>query len=258
MGRSPSAPAWGNGPDSATPYAGPSVNLDCTSCHNPHGNGQYRILNTLPNPTAAGTDVFVKAAVAVPVTDAALPSPGDARNYTIIQTTGGTGTLLASQVTAVVPPLPATAGDYFRKKVPWNGTSGTSNDAPNGLSASFTTQISAWCLTCHSRYLSTGAGTEMPDAVYKYRHTSTNTARNCITCHVSHGSNAQMTGYDSQHVAFPDNISGGVFSPVSATASTDSRLLKVDNRGTCQLCHDPTGTVAAGGQVGPTPAPVLP
>ena len=67
-----------------------------------------------------------------------------------------------------------------------------------------------------------------------------------------------MPGYNSQHVAFPDNISGGVFNPVSATASTDSRLLKVDNRGTCQLCHDPTGTITAGTQVGPSPVPLAP
>ena len=40
--------AWGNGPDSATAYAGPSVKMDCTSCHNPHGNGQYRILKDAP------------------------------------------------------------------------------------------------------------------------------------------------------------------------------------------------------------------
>jgi predicted CXXCH cytochrome family protein len=253
--------AWGNGPNSVTAYAGPSVSMTCTSCHNPHGNDQYRILKgktvaDLPDPATMGLDPFVKAPAAALVTDAALPPAGDARNYTVIQLNGGASTLLASQVSALS--LSATSGDYFRKKVPWNGTSGTAYDAPNGISATFTTQISTWCLTCHSRYLSAGWRTEEADAVYKYRHTATNTARNCITCHVSHGSNAQMSEYYSQHVAFPDNISGGVFNPVSSTASTDSRLLKVDNRGTCQLCHDPTFTITAGTQVGPTPAPLLP
>ena len=46
---------------------------------------------------------------------------------------------------------------------------------------------------------------------------------------------------------------GGAAAPVG-----DSRLLKVDNRGTCQLCHDPTGTIVGGQQVGPTPVPLLP
>lgn len=240
--------AWGNGPNSATPYVGPEVDLECGTCHNPHGNGQYRILNPIPDPAEATiNDVFTPAAAGVNVTDAALPPAGDTRNYTIIQTNGGTGTLLASQVASLN--LPATAGDYFRRKVPWNGTTGTSNDAPNGQSATFTVQISTWCTTCHSRYLSQGWSVKESDAIFTYRHTATNTSRNCITCHVSHGSNSQMTGTYSANMENPGNF----VAPVG-----DSRLLKVDNRGTCQLCHDPTGTITAGTQVGPTPVPVLP
>jgi predicted CXXCH cytochrome family protein len=239
--------AWGNGPNSTTAYAGPEVELECGTCHNPHGNGQYRILNPIPEPAAAGVDVFEPAAAGVFVDDAALPPADDTRNYTIIQTNGGTGTLLASQVEALA--LPATAGDYFRRRVPWNTSTGTSNDAPNGQSATFTTQISTWCTTCHSRYLSQGWSVKEDDAIFTYRHTSTNTSRNCITCHVSHGSNAQMTGTFSANMEMP----GGAVAPVG-----DSRLLKADNRGTCQLCHDPTGTIVAGTQIGPTPVPVLP
>jgi predicted CXXCH cytochrome family protein len=245
--------AWGNGPDSTTPYAGPVVQMDCVSCHNPHGNGQYRILKgatvaDLPSPAAAGTDVFVKATAATPVTDnPAIVPAGDARNYTVIQTNGGTNTLLASDVSALS--LSATAGDYWRRKVPWNASSGSANDAPNGDSANFGAQISAWCLTCHSRYLGTGYDVPTTDNLYKYRHTSNATSRNCITCHVAHGSDALMTGPYSSVLKNP----GGSAAPVG-----DSRLLKVDNRGTCQLCHDPTHTIVAGQQVGPTPAPVLP
>ena len=90
---------------------------------------------------------------------------------------------------------------------------------------------------------------ETPDAIYKYRHTSNATSRNCITCHVAHGSNAQMTGYESANMEYP----GGAAAPVG-----NSRLLKVDNRGTCQLCHDPTGTIVAGQAVGPVPVPLVP
>jgi predicted CXXCH cytochrome family protein len=238
--------AWGNGPDSGTPFSGPTVELGCTTCHNPHGNGQYRILNPIPAPNAiAGT--FVAASTGAVVTDAALPVAGDTRNYTIIQTNGGTGTLTAGQVAALG--LPNTAGDYFRRKVPWNGTSGTSNDGPNGLPLTFTTQLSTWCLTCHTRYLSAGWDVETPDAIYKYRHTSTNTSRNCVTCHVAHGSNAQMTGKYSGAFPYPGN---------ALPADSDSRLLKIDNRGTCQACHDPTGTITAGTFSGPTPAPLVP
>jgi predicted CXXCH cytochrome family protein len=241
--------AWGNGPDSATPFAGPTVAMCCGSCHNPHGNKQYRILNTLPAPVAQTADPFVPAAAPAPVTDAALPPVGDQRNYTVIQTNGGTGTLLASQVDALN--VSDTAGDYFRRRVPWNGTAtGTyANDAPNGVSASFTAEISAWCLTCHSRYISDGWDVETTDAIYKYRHTSNATSRNCITCHVSHGSNAVMDGAYSGAFPYP----GG-----AAPASASSRLLKIDNRGTCQACHDPTETITAGTGVGPIPVPFTP
>jgi predicted CXXCH cytochrome family protein len=241
--------AWGNGPDSMVVNPGPAVAITCTTCHNPHGNGNYRILNPVPQPEAiAGGGTFIPvASPGVVVTDAALPVAPDTRNYTVIQTAGGTGTLLATQVTALG--LPSTAGDYFRRKVPWNGTSGTSNDAPNGLSTNFTTQLSAWCLTCHTRYISDSWETEHPDAIFKYRHTSTNVSRNCATCHVAHGSNAQMTGTYSATMTYP----GGLAAPVG-----DSRLLKIDNRGTCQACHDPTGTITAGTFVGPTPVPLVP
>ena len=239
--------AWGNGPNTLTPDAGPSVEVECATCHNPHGNGQYRILNPMPDPAETTPDQFVPAAADALVTDAALPGANDTRNYTIIQTLNGTGTLTASQVAGLS--LPATAGDYWRRRVPWNQSSGTSNDAPNGQSATFYSQISAWCLTCHTRYVSRGWDVEEPDAVYKYRHTSAASSRNCITCHVAHGSNAQMTGFNSATMDFP----GGLNAPVG-----DSRLLKIDNRGTCQACHDPTGTIVAGQQVGPTPVPLVP
>jgi predicted CXXCH cytochrome family protein len=38
---------WGNGA-LGTPGAGPSYTMDCASCRDPHGNGQYRILRPVP------------------------------------------------------------------------------------------------------------------------------------------------------------------------------------------------------------------
>jgi predicted CXXCH cytochrome family protein len=74
------------------------------------------------------------------------------------------------------------------------------------------------------------------DDTYTFQHQTT-TNRACTTCHVSHGSPAVMSGTYSAGVLYPDG---------SAATSGNSRLLKLDNRGTCQMCHDPSGTTTAG------------
>jgi hypothetical protein len=58
-----------------------------------------------------------------------------------------------------------------------------------------------------------------------------------------------MTGAYSSTFPYPGSTE------VSPNLSDSSRLLKIDNRGTCQACHDPTGTITAGTYVGPTPSP---
>ncbi len=270
---------WGNNILGTAGAGATGVTLECTSCHNPHGNGQYRILNPIPEPL--GGTGFVKAGTGVTVTDAAPPGPGEVRNYTIIQLAGGTGSLLASAVAGYA----VTDGDYLHRKVPWNAgnqgagdTSATSyNDAPNGLPITFNGQINAWCATCHTRYATSsvqgtsaslanasiinyatdpasGGGsydTDSGDAIFKYRH-STTSNKPCTTCHVAHGSNAQMTGFNSTHESYP--AAGGSANDPTAAANADSRLLKADNRGTCQLCHDPTSTATTEGVVFPTGA----
>jgi len=350
--------AWGNG--AVGSGVGPSVTVTCASCHNPHGNGQYRILNTIPHGTGlddawvvdiiatvasnerlytdvshgllvgdvvtiAGTGTAadgsnrtvatvasgssgsyftltginiladtgvggtVERTSGVPVTDASLPAADDARNYTIMQVKGIEGTeatylLYAGQVEAaalagsfnsISGTYDATGGDYFVRAVPWNpginstcdptvnnSTSvqpgcATANSAPNGRPSTFSAQITAWCASCHTRYLTNynvedpaaptvvAHGWEFPrpgEDVYSFQH-STSPGRDCLTCHVSHGSNAVMTG-QAADFPYPD-----------ASTSDSSRLLKVDNRGTCQACHDPTGTISAGTYLGPV-APV--
>jgi predicted CXXCH cytochrome family protein len=250
--------AWGNGPISATAVPGQPLELSCGSCHNPHGNNAYRILKPIPGGDGTAGP-FVEPLTGVSVTDAALPAAGDTRNYTVIQTLGGTGTLYASQV-AALPGYTNTMGDYFHRTVPWDPqvdytvpppAGVTANDAPNGLPATFNTQINQWCAQCHSRYLAATAGiayyeTDSGDAIFKYRHSNTSN-KPCTTCHVAHGSNADMTGVISSGFEYPDG-----------TASPSSRLLKIDNRGTCQACHDPTETVPAGTLYGPTPVPYVP
>ncbi|MFQ5594817.1 MAG: hypothetical protein ACE5HA_11790, partial [Anaerolineae bacterium] len=80
------------------------------------------------------------------------------------------------------------------------------------------TEGSPQCNLCHGVH-----GGTQPSGGPLFDHTM-----RCLTCHVAHGSSATMGTY-SGAVEWPDGTAGG--------GSSDSRLLRVDNRGTCQLCH---------------------
>ena len=304
--------AWGNGAIGSG--AGDTIQLNCTSCHNPHGNGNYRILNPVPEADEGlegegfaitnSSGVVVKDALPAATTLAASTDlGGNTRNYTVMQNSSGTGAVayqgepatgglntLLTVKNVVDGGYSATDGDYFRRYVPWyrsaiysggvwtgtyvglsganSSVKGGRSDSPTGvtysgnlyaatgstpaISDSFSNELTAWCAQCHSRYhtgLFPSAGTTSSsfatsqlneltgEDVFKFRHGTLNNG--CQVCHVAHGSNAQMLGDNSKAETMPD----GSAAPMG---STDSRLLKVDNRGTCQQCHDPTGTVPAG------------
>ncbi len=244
--------AWGNdGTGAGQPLA-----LECVTCHNPHGNGQYRILVPIPGD---GTGPLVEETSAANVTDATLPVAAGAagvRNYTIMW-----GRTLADVVNGTYPGggTGSTGGDYFRRYLPWNavpgsGLSGIQGDRPmyvpgNSYGSSYRAQITLWCSSCHTRYdRLTGADVDTGDPIFRYRHYVGNVE--CTVCHVAHGSNAQMTGSSSGSFPYPDDI---VNSGSHSDTSPSSRLLKIDNRGTCQACHDPTHTVPAGAISTPAP-----
>ena len=97
----------------------------------------------------------------------------------------------------------------------------------------FIANISAWCATCHTRYLSATSYTGSGDAVFTSRHRSDQAAQgsaSCIQCHVSHGSNASVSEASSSAVHNPAGRAG-------VPAGPGSRLLRIDDRGVCQMCH---------------------
>jgi len=67
---------WGNG--ALNSGAGPSYALDCTSCHDPHGNGNYRILRSVPQGSSA---VGSPTPVPVAIADQADPKVYTTSNY---------------------------------------------------------------------------------------------------------------------------------------------------------------------------------
>jgi predicted CXXCH cytochrome family protein len=193
---------WGNGAIGSG--AGPSATLDCAACHNPHGNGNYRILRDVP--TGSGG-----AGYTIPDT-----YPKAAADYTTADYLDMTFT-----------------GDYATDDI--------------------LKDTSAWCAQCHTRYLASRRAPDPADAsrensgdaIFTFRHTSSgygyssttglgsNNNRACITCHASHGSNAQMTGSLSSSVPWPD---GSTVNP--ANDLERASLLKMNNRGMCLKCHN--------------------
>jgi hypothetical protein len=129
-------------------------------------------------------------------------------------------------------------------------------------------QYEQWCSRCHTRYDALEPDTSRTnsgDPIYTYRHMTRflNQDPNCVlchknilggsinapnpfgvtgeytahegvcqNCHVAHGSSAQMGSW-SGSVPWP----GGGTTP---SGNARSSLLRLDNRGVCQGCHDPT------------------
>jgi len=219
---------WGNGAVSAT-IINPGkagVTLECGSCHDPHGNGNYRILKPIPNDAGTLTQTVISPASTNATTGVVTPAE-----------------LSAPAAGVSIPD--ATAKVYTTTNY-WDVTD---RNVPNvaGVALATTetdgyiTNIAQWCSTCHTRYLAGSKSylTNSGDAVFTYRHRSNrnNSAGvsrpNCIQCHVSHGSNVSMSG-DAAAASLP----GGATLASTDAGYGDSRLLRVNNRGTCVMCHN--------------------
>ena len=227
---------WGNGAIGSGVGSG-GFNLTCTSCHDPHGGASstggptYRLLRATPLNSGAPGDIDVI----------------DEANkiYTVSDTCEKSGNQYFGEGYQIV--TCDTPGET------WVGL-----DAPE-------TALSDWCVQCHTRYMNatvTGGATagSQPsgDDVFGYRHRTRDTPvecagachydpvgrpftintwggelfkhrMSCMTCHVAHGSSASMGGFASV-VEWPDGT-------ITPAGSERSALLRVDNRGECQLCH---------------------
>ena len=191
---------WGNGAISGASNPGlAAYSLSCGECHDPHGNGNYRILRTVPSGSGGA--------------GYAIPDQTDPKIYT--------------------------TSNYFN--MTFTGSTATDNILKD---------TSAWCAQCHSRYLAArraplpadASRVDSGDAIFRFRHTSagwgnssavppvtSNNNRACITCHAVHGSNATAGTY-SGSVPLPNGV--------AVPSAADSRLLKMNNRGICQKCHN--------------------
>ena len=194
--------AWGDGVNRgvASPLA--AGVLSCTSCHDPHGNGVYRIIRD-PLNGAAVTAAQVDEAAKDYDTEgwgAGMSGICAACHGAYHATAAGAG---SDAVEA------ANGGYTHRIDMPWDGDAGT--DPLVGMGAANPETVGL-------------GGFTLPLA-----ETGTNNTVVCMTCHLPHGTAAAMTGF-----------ADGAFDPDGALGpipSGDSALLRLDNRGVCEVCH---------------------
>ena len=200
----------------------------CAACHTRYYSASNENIGEEPVISTLNASVTIAAASANFVSAGSNPAFGDRVTFTGM----ADAALNAGQWYVIY-----TATGQFRVSATLDGAAYTATLATTtggAFTKVYQSSNSSWG---YPRY---DGATE--DPTYKYQH-STASNRACTVCHVGHGSNAVMTGEGGTTFAanypYPDG-----------TLNDSSRLLKVDNRGTCQMCHDPTGTVPAGTSVG--------
>ena len=129
--------------------------------------------------------------------------------------------ILRGKPTGVVTAAVVDVPDVVSKT--YSVASATGNYFTQTYPAAQSDGMTVWCAQCHTRNL-TGSGsgsTDSGDAVFTFRHTTNASGLACTSCHVAHGSSALISGQ-----------------AVNVGLAADSALLRVDNRGVCQGCHN--------------------
>lgn len=196
---------WGAGPISGTTNSGTAFDLYCTSCHDPHGSPNYRLLN----PTINGT------AVTVSQTDETTKS------YTSPTYYKASGTWEISTVCAA-------CHTRYMATASGNGTT-TSGDAV----FAYRHRIDVQSGTVLNGTTYSFQGTALPFSSTGGAPTTTptdNRVMTCLACHYAHGTGSTM-GARSGSLAWP----GGATTP---SGNARSSLLRLNNRGICENCHN--------------------
>jgi predicted CXXCH cytochrome family protein len=193
--------AWGNGAIGSG--AGASISLSCTSCHDPHGRASSTHAATYR--LLRSVPLSSNASLNVDVTDEVT------KTYTVVSATN----------------------DYFGE--PYAGPGNIVPTPAPGVTpipASKAQDLSYWCVECHTRYMAPKGSykTNSGDGTFTYEHRTVTSSTHCLRCHVAHGSPAKM-GTLSGSVPWPDHAT-------SPSGDARSSLLRLDNRGVCQGCHN--------------------
>lgn len=248
------------------------VKMDCASCHDPHGSSNYRILKSYVNgnyvggyepsgdPANPDPDGFVSS-VETGWPDGGFrlhtPYPAYEPNYTTPMYAKGydrTGGLAAGENTAkgMSGWCAGCHQTYLRDTETFTKSDGTTYSASasaynagdgGGLKLRHRHPINVQLDTYNGATdLATAA---LDDAGIPLAHDLAEKGApadansdwiECLTCHRAHGTAAVMTGYAStagaRSVVDTDGVARNVF------VASDSALLRRDNRGVCEACHN--------------------
>ncbi len=208
---------WGNGAIGSGPGK-TGVALGCIDCHNPHGNGAYRILRPVPTGSDASSGITV---------------PDLSSTYTVSSTANryfgeiyGSGVYDWEWMYA----LDAWCSQcHTRYDALEPGTGHIDSGDPIFAYRHMTRWPTGWpdCTVCHGPG-GTGPAQDPLDVGYRIAHEPV-----CQNCHVAHGSSASMGTY-SGAVAWPDGST-------VPSGNERSSLLRLNNRGVCVGCHGSPG-----------------
>lgn len=172
--------------------------FDCASCHDPHGSTNYRIIREVVNTNP----------VAVPLVDEGV----GVKDYTVEQwdydDTGGTGDSISQLCAACHGAYHATAAGSgsvapYTHRIDMSYVYGL-NDNPEDVGMD-------------------GYTLPLADDVV---NTLSNEIVLCTTCHLAHGSSAAQGPYSE----------GATLPPLSGDVDS-SALLRLGDRGVCEVCH---------------------
>lgn len=188
--------------------------LECSSCHNPHGSKNDRLL-TVTLPTGS-TNV---------VTPADLGG-GKQIGLNLVEDPAYTAFNASSTGVKITKAKGAT------------------------LSAEVT-NFNTFCATCHDAYLTSRSTAKVDGHGYSHTTNSSSAGRNCASCHYSHGTDI-TTLKDSAGKTVADYVAGGweqskaeaymenvtkANTQAGVTDTADSALKKYTNNAVCLACH---------------------
>lgn len=199
--------------------------LECSSCHNPHGSANDRLLKETvmgTTPFAFNPTTLVPVPVGTKTINLALTDDPD---FAAINALTGTGGL---KITKSIGPKDSLDKQYY----------------------------SQFCSACHDDYLgkrssgrpSNAAKTDPHDYVFSHTTNSTSQGRNCAACHYAHGTDVTtLTDALGQKVADLTKpvVEGGKYGWTEEKAEAymkdvsakGSSLKKYTNMSICFACH---------------------